>query len=147
MLELVWATILAGIGGLLRGYSVEGGVVLPRVVQDERGRRIWEPGAAGGVVVGFIAGAVLWLLNTPPLGLDDPSIRPGFLLTALIIGFSGGAAFLGRLENLALRVGLSNASRALERTASTAEEDVVDSAAQNEGRDANGGGRQSGDPP
>ena len=90
-LTLLLCGCLGMLGGLANSLLLENGFALPRIVLLEGGKRVWNPGFIGNLILGAIAALVVFMLGgsaLPSLNAFGVSIVSGIgggnLLTSIV---------------------------------------------------------------
>ena len=120
---LQWqAAIVAGlVGGLLNGFFAAGGLAMPRIVRGADGSTILDPGIFGNIIVGGVAGLVLWILNAGPTADFTAAIMPLPSVAAFFSGLGGARVLTGIIEKQASDANLAGLSKTLQELASRRE--------------------------
>lgn len=103
------------IGGLVNAFLVDGGLIMPRLLELADGRKIWQPGWLGNVGVGGITALVLWglygpLANIPVMSVGGASPEPtttvlrlSQIVGSVLSGIGGSRVLTSELEKQFLK--------------------------------------------
>lgn len=106
----LWCALLGMLGGVANSLLLDSGFAVPRTVTLEEGKRIWNPGFIGNLVLGALASVVIYLMGASGLPLLN------LYGVSILSGVGGGnllASLVQKYESSILRVQTEMLERAL----------------------------------